>query len=305
MVVSEKVSLGLAEAVVIALPNEKYLFSLISDATSFSLIAFGDVPGVRKNDDGSFVQWDESARRIQNLVGAKAFPPEHLPMLVTFDDINDPTTVNEVDSANLAATLGEGYSLKSITLEITTEAITQGEVVKVLGWLYLHKYRLRSPDLRLGKGPHAASDILPEEELRRSNFNNGKPTFDKQGQAHLGGLTFRDGVCVTPGVFPRPDEFGRVRTTTLPNSFGSVGEEAFATSFEAEIVRASDEMLLREHLGKHAGVLKMACGDYTAEQIGRIGDESLSTAERNGKRAINEAIFALNEIISNKIALAA
>ncbi|MEP3197152.1 MAG: hypothetical protein ABJO57_04720 [Lentilitoribacter sp.] len=181
MVVSEKVSLGLAEAgginsdfegeaVVIALPNERYLFSLISGATSFSLEVFGDVPGVRKEADGSFVQWDESARRIQNLVGAKAFPSEHLPMLVTFDDINDPTSVKEVDPANLAATLGEGYSLKSVTLEITTEAITQGEVVKVLGWLYSHKYRLKSPDLRLGKGPHAASDILPEEELRRSNF---------------------------------------------------------------------------------------------------------------------------------------
>lgn len=146
MVVSEKVSLGLAEAgginsdfegeaVVIALPNEKYLFSVISGATSFSLKAFGDVPGVRKNADGSFVQWDESARRIQNLVGAKAFPSDHLPMLVTFDDINDPTSVKEVDPANLASTFGEGYSLKSITLEITTEAITQGEVVRVLGWV--------------------------------------------------------------------------------------------------------------------------------------------------------------------------
>lgn len=146
VVVSEKVSLGLAEAgginsdfegeaVVVSLPNEKYLFSLIKGATSFSLKAFGDVPGVRKEADGSFVQWDENARRTQNLLGAKAFPPEHLPMLVTFDDINDPTSVREIDPTNLAAILGEGYSLKSITLEITKEAITQGEVVKVLGWL--------------------------------------------------------------------------------------------------------------------------------------------------------------------------
>ncbi|MEO9457476.1 MAG: hypothetical protein ABJE63_11575 [Lentilitoribacter sp.] len=146
MVVSEKVSLGLAEAgginsdfegeaVVIALPNEKYLFSLISGATSFSLKVFGDVPGVRKNADGSFVQWDESVKRIQNLVGAKAFPLEHLPMLVTLDDINDPASVKEVDPANLAATLGPGYALKSITLEITKEALTQGEVEVAIDWL--------------------------------------------------------------------------------------------------------------------------------------------------------------------------
>ncbi|MEP6433216.1 MAG: hypothetical protein ABJ053_06200 [Lentilitoribacter sp.] len=146
MVVSEKVSLGLAEAgginsdfegeaVGIALPNEKYLFSLISGATSFSLKVFGDVPGVRKNADGSFVQWDESVKRIQNLVGAKAFPLEHLPMLVTLDDINDPASVKEVDPANLAATLGPGYALKSITLEITKEALTQGEVEVAIDWL--------------------------------------------------------------------------------------------------------------------------------------------------------------------------
>lgn len=181
IVVSEKVSLGIAEAgginsdfegeaTVVALPNGQFLFALIQGANSFSLKAFSDVPGVRKSADGSYVQWDESAKKIQNLVGARAFPAEHYPMLVTFYDINDPTSVKEVDPTNLAVTFGSGYALKSITLEITDEDVTHGEAEKVLRWLDSHQYRLRSPDLRLGSGPHAASDILPEEELRKSNF---------------------------------------------------------------------------------------------------------------------------------------
>ncbi|MEP3196791.1 MAG: hypothetical protein ABJO57_02900, partial [Lentilitoribacter sp.] len=56
-----------------------------------------------------------------------------------------PTSVKEVDPANLAATFGPGYSLQSITLEITDDPVTEGEVEKVLGWLNDYKqkqYRL-------------------------------------------------------------------------------------------------------------------------------------------------------------------
>lgn len=146
MVVSEKVSLGIAEAgginsdfegeaTIVALPNGQFLFALIQSANSFSLKVFSDVPGVRKSVDGSYVQWDESAKHIQNLVGARTFPAEYYPMLVTFADINDPASVKEVDPANLAVTFGLGYSLKSITLEITDEDVTLGEAKKVLRWL--------------------------------------------------------------------------------------------------------------------------------------------------------------------------
>lgn len=138
-----------------------------------------------------------------------------------------------------------------------------------------------------------------------ANDNNGQPSFDTHSQAHLGGLTFLRGKCTTPGVFNDDDEFGKVKHSSSSNGFGSIGEEAFSSSFEAELIRVSDEHLLRGLLKEGADVLDMACGDNTAERIGRKGDESTSTAEKNGKTAISEAICKLNELIANKMSLVA
>jgi hypothetical protein len=55
--------------------------------------------------------------------------------LVTFDDITKPETVREVEPADLAAVFGEGVRLKTVTLEITEEAVTVGLVEGLLGWL--------------------------------------------------------------------------------------------------------------------------------------------------------------------------
>lgn len=69
-------------------------------------------------------------------------PRQYYPLLVTFTDINDPKTVQQVDPDNLAATFGPGVSLKRITLEITDEPVTEGKLESVLGWLDdLKKYR--------------------------------------------------------------------------------------------------------------------------------------------------------------------
>ncbi|WP_295078242.1 hypothetical protein [Tabrizicola sp.] len=62
-------------------------------------------------------------------------PREAWPMLVAFDDITKPETVREVDPADLAAVFGEGVRLQTVTLEITEEAVTEGRVERVLGWL--------------------------------------------------------------------------------------------------------------------------------------------------------------------------
>ena len=67
--------------------------------------------------------------------GVRTVQPEDYPMLVTFADVNDPASVMLVDAANLAATFGPGYRLQSITLEITDEKVTKGEVEEVLGWI--------------------------------------------------------------------------------------------------------------------------------------------------------------------------
>ncbi|HEY0312884.1 MAG TPA: hypothetical protein VGC56_10365 [Allosphingosinicella sp.] len=49
-----------------------------------------------------------------------------LPMLVMFADPKDPKTVERIDPRNISAIFGPGYALKSITLQITDEAVTTG-----------------------------------------------------------------------------------------------------------------------------------------------------------------------------------
>ena len=58
-------------------------------------------------------------------------------MLVTFGDLDDPTSVAEVDPDDLAASFGEGYALKRITVQITDDPVTTG-IEQRLGWLRGH-----------------------------------------------------------------------------------------------------------------------------------------------------------------------
>lgn len=128
------------EAAILDLGDGKYLFALISDAERLGLKVFGGTTYSQFTDMlGPSIKTTHDSKGNKNPILV-----EHMPRLVTFDDISDPTTVKQVDPSDLAATFGAGYSLKSITLEITDEKVTQGEVDKVLGWLnelnggYLH-----------------------------------------------------------------------------------------------------------------------------------------------------------------------
>jgi len=76
----------------------------------------------------------ENISRIAQQRGAHRITPGDLPDLVTFADINDPTTVIEVDRNDLEQTLGPGISWNEIALESTDEPITKGLEQK-LPWL--------------------------------------------------------------------------------------------------------------------------------------------------------------------------
>jgi len=56
------------------------------------------------------------------------------PMMVTFGDLTDPTSVTEVDPDDLAASFGAGVKLKRITVELTNDPVTTG-IAERLGWL--------------------------------------------------------------------------------------------------------------------------------------------------------------------------
>jgi hypothetical protein len=118
------------EATAVDLGGGRYLFALLSEDTRYlALRTFSE-------DLGENARIDEIGfAAMAALRGMREVPREHYPLLVTFDDINDPSTVKRVDPHDLAASFGPGVSLKRITLEITNEPVTEGEVEKVLGWL--------------------------------------------------------------------------------------------------------------------------------------------------------------------------
>lgn len=159
------------EAAVVDLGGGKYLFALLSNSNLpnpaiMTYIADETFLAAGLIKDRKTINYE-----LAHSVGAKAVvPPKFYPMLVTFTNINDPKSVKEVKPDDLTAAIGSGTSIKSITLEITDEKVTEGTVEKVLGWLIGHKFRILSPDIRLGSGLHNASDVLPIEKLTRIDF---------------------------------------------------------------------------------------------------------------------------------------
>ncbi|MBO6902868.1 MAG: hypothetical protein JJ864_16115 [Rhizobiaceae bacterium] len=119
-----KVDAGEASFVEVA-PG-RYLFALLGE--DMEDLAF-DVFFDRKGKDQK-----EIADQIELLRATREVPRENYPLLVTFEDINDPTTVKRVDPDYLAASFGPGVSLKRITLTLTDGPVTEG-VINTLDWV--------------------------------------------------------------------------------------------------------------------------------------------------------------------------
>lgn len=64
---------------------------------------------------------------------------DQVPIFFTFDDINDPKTLREIDESQLSQYFGEGYKFQSISLQLTNEKPTQGSIYKALPWLRGYK----------------------------------------------------------------------------------------------------------------------------------------------------------------------
>ena len=83
----------------------------------------------------------ELSRAFKSMDKPLKLSPKYYPQLVTFGDLSDPVSVMRVDPADLAATFGAGYALGGITLEVTDDAVTEGVVEGVLGWVDDSYYR--------------------------------------------------------------------------------------------------------------------------------------------------------------------
>ena len=115
------------EAAVVEVLPGRYLFALISGSEElFAAAAKERFKGMRRG------QW---LFLIPGQTEPVTLTGDLIPMLVAFDDITKPETVRRVNPKDLVAVFGEGVRLKAMTLEITEEAVTEGRVEGVLGWL--------------------------------------------------------------------------------------------------------------------------------------------------------------------------
>ena len=128
------------EAVVVDLGSGKYLFGLLKGD-------FGSVMGTSKRLADRLLSVKQAVAAVRER-GTVTLPRDLYPMLVRFEDIDDPKTVKQVPPAGFG-----DYRIKEITFEITDEPVTAGPVEKVLGWLGEH------PEPKLGPASGGTTNI--------------------------------------------------------------------------------------------------------------------------------------------------
>lgn len=130
------------EAVAVDLLGGLTLFALLRSESDIEW-AETVVPRVapKGGGTGSEPRFDGMLKLKGKVEVPRTFPPvawikrrSAYPMLVTFGDLADPTSVALVDPDDLAATFGEGVRLKRITVQLTDDPVTTG-IEERLGWL--------------------------------------------------------------------------------------------------------------------------------------------------------------------------
>ncbi len=159
------------EAVVVELPDNKFLFALQKGiGPIYTGRVFRDKINMRATKD----RW---ASKISGLRETRDILPKLYPWLVTFKDINDPTSVQKVDPDDLAAHFGQGVRLKRITLEITSVWgwVTKGKVENVLGWFYDVKSLFPRSAF-----PKLAKDLTPEQKVSLNDFIDWRTQYKRR-----------------------------------------------------------------------------------------------------------------------------
>ena len=140
------------EAVAVDLPGGKTLFALLrseSDVDWASRVMFMLAPEAPRSSDDPFLFRYKNMLKLKGPITLpRMWPPvadlpqrSAYPMMVTFGDLADPTSVERGDPDDLAASVGEGVVLKRITVQMTEDPVTTG-IDKRLAWLdHLESYR--------------------------------------------------------------------------------------------------------------------------------------------------------------------
>ncbi|MGB3806613.1 MAG: hypothetical protein WA936_05390 [Erythrobacter sp.] len=166
------------EAVAVELPGGQTLFALLRSESNIEwaeTIAASAAPPAEESEDGE-PRFDnmlalEGAAELPRTFPASGWLEERsaYPMLVTFGDIDDPSSVREVDPDDLAATFGAGYALERITVEITDDRVTTG-IEERLGW-----FGPSEPNIGALKpsGSRFLKDAEPINLVTSSDFRTG------------------------------------------------------------------------------------------------------------------------------------
>ena len=131
------------EAIVVELSNNRFLFLLMSDNfvnNASRELNYKDFPRDIEDDRVLVKKIQEQIDAVRASGAVQEVPPELYPYFVTFDNIKNPDKLIKVDPANLAATLGSGYSLKSLTMTYTDEPVTTGKVIAAVGDGFFEKW---------------------------------------------------------------------------------------------------------------------------------------------------------------------
>lgn len=143
------------EAVVVEIAPGRYLFALLGGADHWVYPAFGL---------GQGLSYEESMRKLMKVDHdtPSPLPVKDYPLMVTFTDITDPTTVTRVDPTNLAASFGPGVSLTAVTLAVTKDQVSEGRVEGVLGVL-AEIGRQIDPATRIQYPPDLPESSIPSD----------------------------------------------------------------------------------------------------------------------------------------------
>jgi hypothetical protein len=122
------------DAVVLSFSRGTYLFGLLQPPAGLSGFAAGQIYEVltrylpRQSEGGNIY------KRLETLKGKFQLSKETWPVMARFENINEPATLEIVDSSNLPSEYGVDAHIESVTIEVTDRPVTV-KVESILPWL--------------------------------------------------------------------------------------------------------------------------------------------------------------------------
>lgn len=159
------------EAVAVDLGNGQYVFVLLRRyGFETAWKAFVPEPKLPRNREQSHQMYD----RLESLHETRTLPIDLYPFFSTFGDIRDPASFKRVNPIDLSSTFGSGFRLRSVTLTMTDEPVTENRIELILPWL--EELGRRQPNL-IGKPAHGWVSEQPDPEVYQINPSDFSTEF--------------------------------------------------------------------------------------------------------------------------------